>query len=72
MRVLRDFVGGVRGNRREGANVAKIDTLEIALALNAIALLVSDDDFKKIKPLLDRIENAVLEANRESEGKKDD
>lgn len=52
--------------------MAKIDTLEIALALNAIALLVSDDDFTKIKPLLDRIENAVLEANRESGGKKDD
>ena len=52
--------------------MAKIDTLEIALALNAIALLVSDRDFKKIKPLLDRIENAVIEANRESEGKKDD
>lgn len=53
--------------------MAKIDTLEIGLALNAIALLVSDDDFKKIKPLLGRIENAVLEAARqESEGTKDD
>lgn len=67
-------MGGVRGNRREGANVAKIDTLKIGLALNAIGLLVSDEDFKKIRKYLDEIGEEVLRVakEQESEGTEND
>lgn len=44
--------------------------LEYGLNLNSIGLLVNDNDYKKIKPYLDRLENGYLELLEENKALK--
>lgn len=47
----------------------KSDALEIGLLMNNIAMIVPDDAYKKIKPMMDEITQIIL---RNMEGEKQD
>ena len=51
--------------------VERHTALQVGLSLNAIAALVTDDDLKKIKPHLERIESAVYALATMERGKDD-